>query len=368
MKQYQVRVPSVLVGRYGKAILSERFDVPELAAKWKADKRQEFAELKAQMKLSDQVRRANMRTQHTISFREAVAGWLAACEVPKPTLAWYKILTDVHLMPMLRDVALPEIGRARVLDVMAKRKAAGASKDAMSKDLWALKSVLKWARDRGMAVDPTAWAVKRRKPVPELTRRFEPEKIEAFLACLTGRDRAALEIAAGTGMRQGEIRAARVEWVRWLEGRIHVPADQQYTPKGRKPRSIPIHKRLKAWLEVAVGERTEGRLFPPMTGGQGIYLRGIVHKARELSGLYVRGMHDFRHHYASLLVLAGEDIRVIQEILGHADITTTRRYLQLREGYLIQAGRALDRLSSVLSSATKQKRPPTIGSKAARRA
>lgn len=393
-KQYQVRVPAPLVERYGKEILSERFHGKAFGLKWKADRKQEFAEQLAELELPGDAKKAGMKVRVAVTFRQAAAGWLKSSDVPPATKAWYKILVEVHLMPILRDVDIADIGRVRILDTMDRRKHDGASKDAMSKDLWALKAVLIWARDRGHTVDPSAWAVKRRKPLPALTRRFEPENVERFLDGLDGRSRAALEVAAGTGLRQGELRALRVEWIRWLEGRIHVPADEEWAPKNYKERSIPIHKRLKAWLLKAAGDRATGLLFEPMTGGDGIYLRGIIqqgrqawgvtervicpkcraragsncktskgvectpHAARALAdGLHINGMHDFRHHYASMLVMAGEDIRVIQEILGHADIATTRRYMQLRDNYVTRAGAALNRLSSKLSSALKQKRP-----------
>lgn len=395
-KLYQVRVPAALRARVGKAIETMRFTEPTLGEKWAADKRAEYAEMKAKARLSREAGRVRLAVKKSITFRQAAGGWLKASEASPATAAWYKILVNVHLLPILRDVHVSDIGRARVLDTLDRRKKAGASPDTLRKDLRALKAVLGWARDRGFTVDPSAWAVKRKKVLPMRTRRFDPDQVQAFLDALDGRDRAALEVAASTGMRQGEVRAFRAEWVRWLEGRIHIPADNAWAPKSQKARSAPLTKRLRQVLHGWLDGRTTGLVFPPMTGGEGIYLRGIIQKGRAVAvgtgacslckaaagdacktskgadctphavraqdaGMTIRGMHDFRHHYASMLVVAGEDIRTVQEILGHADITTTRGYMQLRESYLESAGASLDRLSSELSSARKAKRLRLVG-------
>jgi len=91
-------------------------------------------------------------------------------------------------------------------------------------------------------------------------------------------------------------------------------------------------------------------VFPPLrTGRSGtgtsrsLYLRGIVENAKKASGVEIKGMHDMWHHYGSWLLVQGFSIVEVQEMLGHRDVNTTRRYLHLPPDFVSMACGRLDK-------------------------
>lgn len=146
------------------------------------------------------------------------------------------------------------------------------------------------------------------------------------------RDRAILELLYATGLRRSEIAGIQLCGVLWHERLIRVIG------KGNKERVVPFSHIAGKWLEryvlqarssLATGGRDSGILF---LGGRGQPLRPdeinfIVHKRRQAAGLKKRiTPHMFRHSFATHLLQGGANLRVIQEMLGHASIETTQIY------------------------------------------
>jgi integrase/recombinase XerD len=149
------------------------------------------------------------------------------------------------------------------------------------------------------------------------------------------RDRAILEVLYSTGIRRLE-----------LCGLLCVDVDEERgvltvrQGKGKKDRVVPIGDRALAWLlryreqtrPKLVTEPDEGFLFLNEDGqslGPG-WLSRIVNRHIDASGIEKTGScHLFRHTMATLLLEGGADIRVIQEILGHANLQTTQIYTRV---------------------------------------
>ena len=144
------------------------------------------------------------------------------------------------------------------------------------------------------------------------------------------RDRAIFELLYGCGVRMSELAGLNLEDVdraeRWLRVR----------GKGRKERQVPLPGQAAAALERYLAER------PVEPGEPAVFLnhRGRRLGVRGISGivkLYATALcgdpsvhpHGFRHAYATHLLAAGADLRAIQELLGHARLSTTQKYTQV---------------------------------------
>ena len=214
----------------------------------------------------------------------------------------------------------------------------------------ALRGFHAWrARGGSSASDPFAEmpAARRERKLPHVLSLDEVERLlgqpegESPLAL---RDRAMLEIAYGSGLRVSElmsIERSRVD----LRGR-----SLSVEGKGRKERIVPFGryaaKALAEWLErgrpvLAVRVHHE-RVFVNARGGplsrMGFWkiLRGHARGA----GLATRvHPHALRHSFATHLLDRGADLRVVQELLGHASVATTEIYTHLDRAYLREVHR-----------------------------
>ncbi|HWA53964.1 MAG TPA: site-specific tyrosine recombinase XerD [Solirubrobacterales bacterium] len=194
-------------------------------------------------------------------------------------------------------------------------------------------------RDELIGDDPTAAlnAPRRAKKLPQVLNYAEVQKL---LAAPRGdeptalRDRALLEVMYACGLRASETIGLEVGDVDLHEGFLRARG------KGSKERLVPLGRKAIAAISSymrggrpkLVGERHEVRLFVNFRGGplsrQGLY-KIVQRNARE-AGLAGRlSPHTLRHSFATHLLAGGCDLRAVQEMLGHADISTTQMYTHL---------------------------------------
>ena len=103
--------------------------------------------------------------------------------------------------------------------------------------------------------------------------------------------------------------------------------------KGDKPRSIPMTKRVRQFLQVVEGQQKPFNI----SVNQAEYAWNWVRKAMELEKDKEFVIHSTRHTTASRMVSAGVDLYVVKEILGHSSIKVTERYSHLSPGKLVHA-------------------------------
>jgi integrase/recombinase XerD len=145
------------------------------------------------------------------------------------------------------------------------------------------------------------------------------------------RDRAILETLYATGVRRQELASLTVDDVDLRSATIAVREG-----KGRKDRLLPLSERAAAWLAKyledgrpqLIRKHDPGKLFLGRLGALGeMQLGKIVRECVRASGIGKEGScHMFRHTMATLMLEGGADIRFVQQMLGHATITSTEIY------------------------------------------
>jgi integrase/recombinase XerC len=144
------------------------------------------------------------------------------------------------------------------------------------------------------------------------------------------RDRAIFELLYGCGMRVSELAGMNLEDIDRTAGWVRLRG------KGRKERQTPLPRQAAEALERYLAERPVVREESAVLlnhRGRRLTARGI-HGIVKLYAKYLAGdsslhPHSFRHAYASHLLSAGADLRAIQELLGHARLSTTQKYTQV---------------------------------------
>ena len=156
------------------------------------------------------------------------------------------------------------------------------------------------------------------------------------------RDRAILETFYATGMRRMEVANLKLYDLDAERGTVMIRQG-----KGKKDRHIPIGERALAWIGKYIREARPGLLAASEDGTVFLTDAGLPFHRKQLTSLvrsYLRkskigkmgGCHLFRHTVATLMLENGADIRVIQELLGHAKLSTTELYTRVSINLLKQ--------------------------------
>lgn len=227
---------------------------------------------------------------------------------------------------------------AHLSDWLAQRKKDGIAASSARVELIAVKIFFRRLAARGElpAGDP-AEAIQPPRQETLLPGTLNEAEVRRLLESVDGaspldrRDRAILELFYASGLRLSELADTRLENLNLEEGWIRV------TGKGAKTRLAPVGRAardaIRAYLEHArpalVRKRTQSHVFITRNGTRltGSRLQQIVNERAAACGLGKKiHPHQLRHSFATHLLNHGADLRVIQEMLGHADIATTQIY------------------------------------------
>lgn len=235
-------------------------------------------------------------------------------------------------------------------DFLGWRKKGGAAAATIKLHAVALRIFFRFLVQRKMlGRDPTEFL-----GVPKI-ERYLPETLSApeiakLLAAAGGktpreiRDRAIVELLYASGLRVGELCGARLENLDLDKGFIRVVG------KGNKQRLVPVgagaRKALARYLEAGrpelLGPKTGGEIFLSVRGRKLTNQRiwQLIGELAKRAGLQKDvHPHMLRHSFATHLLQGGADLRIIQEMLGHADISTTQVYTHVDTRGLHQAHR-----------------------------
>jgi integrase/recombinase XerC len=186
---------------------------------------------------------------------------------------------------------------------------------------------------------------KRERPLPKALSTAEAEAVVTAREGgdpLALRDRALLELLYATGLRVSELVALDLPDVDLPQAQLRALG------KGRKERIVPFGgaaaAALRAWLparRALAGSRAGDAIFLNARGERltDRSVRRVLLRALALAGGRRASPHALRHSFATHLLAAGADLRAIQELLGHASLSTTQRYTHLDADRLIEVYR-----------------------------
>ncbi len=240
--------------------------------------------------------------------------------------------------------------REHILDYLEQGHAAGLRPATIARRLVAIRVFFRYlVQERVIPGDPTDVM-----DGPRLSRvlpgLLSAAEVDALLGAYQGsgplerRNRAILETFYATGMRVSELAALRTDGLHLREGYVRVVG------KGNKERVVPVGiPACRALVEYLTEARPRldrtGRALEVFLSLRGRCLTrervwAVVREAARRAGIRRRVYpHLLRHSFASHLLQGGADLRVIQEMLGHADIATTQIYTHVDRQRLAQVHR-----------------------------
>jgi integrase/recombinase XerD len=246
----------------------------------------------------------------------------------------------------VRQLALADVSEADVQDYVPHRGHQGRAPATIARALVAVRSLHRFLVDEGLAgLDPTGDVGT--PPVPQgLPKALAEEEVTSLLDAVVGedaparRDRAILELLYGTGMRISELVGLSLADLAIEDGVIRAFG------KGAKERLVPLGRYAREALHAWLAPSGRGAMVPARwarrNDSEAVFLNarggrlsrqgawGIVRGYGDKVGLGDRlTPHVLRHSCATHMLDHGADIRVVQELLGHASIATTQVYTKV---------------------------------------
>ncbi len=233
---------------------------------------------------------------------------------------------------------------------LANLQTRGYSRSTVARRSSAVRGYFRFLVQRGYLEKDPASALsppRRDRRLPRVLRPEEIDEAEArqglHIYRTSLRDMALVELLYATGMRVGELAALDVEDIDFKRGEVRVLG------KGRKERVIPMHdaalqllagyidKERPVLASNTTGSEIGDPVFLSVKGGR-LSDRGI----RRVVDRFFRGLeggkrispHTLRHTFATHMLQGGADLRTVQELLGHVDLSTTQIYTHLSKGQL----------------------------------
>lgn len=242
-----------------------------------------------------------------------------------------------------RGKLLLDTDRSLLFDYLSVRHSTGMKPRSGARLVSTLKQFYLWAVEQGLRTDDPAVDLSPPKLPRSLPKAITEPEVEALLKApdldsdIGLRDKAMLELLYATGLRVSELVSLRSEQISLAQGVLRVRG------KGSKERLVPLGDEAQHWIERYLRDarpmlhpRPEPALFITQRGSamtrQGFWL--LIKRYALLAG--VRGTlspHTLRHSFATHLLNHGADLRVVQLLLGHSDLSTTQIYTHVaREG------------------------------------
>lgn len=254
------------------------------------------------------------------------------------TLGAYRAdLMALHQRLTDKSVNLVKAGRADVMDYIAWRVEGGAKPRSTARQLSSFRRFYRYLlREALITDDPTA-NIAMPKIGRALPQSLTEEEVDSLLAApnvaepLGHRDRAMLEVLYATGVRVSELINLRMSQINLNQGVLRIVG------KGDRERLIPLGDEAQDWLREFIEgarieillERQTDYLFPTRRGDRmtrQAFWHIIKRYARKAGVAKKLSPHTVRHAFATHLLNNGADLRVVQLLLGHSDVSTTQIY------------------------------------------
>ena len=236
-----------------------------------------------------------------------------------------------------QNIPLRDLGTDELAAFLSVRKTAGLNAASLRITTVHLKVFFRWLVTKNhLEMDP-AEPLLAPKPDMTLPETLHASELNQLLASidpclpLDRRDLAILELFYSSGLRLSELCKLRFEMVDFEEGFLRI------TGKGGKTRIVRVGTKAREAIanylsnerSTLVGQKTSSHIFLSVRGGplSPDRVRQIVKERAKFAGIDQNIYpHLLRHSFATHLLEGGADLRVIQELLGHADISTTQIY------------------------------------------
>lgn len=244
-----------------------------------------------------------------------------------------------------RDLQLENAGREIILDHLAWRLQQGYKARSTARLLSGMRGFYRYLlRDGLIAEDPTLQV-----DLPQIGRPLPKSLSEADVEALLAapelddpiglRDRAMLEVLYACGLRVTELVSLTLEQVNLRQGVLRVFG------KGSKERLVPLGEEAILWIEryrrearpLLLAGKPSDVLFPSLRGEQmtrQTFWHRIKHQALVAGISKPLSPHTLRHAFATHLLNHGADLRVVQMLLGHSDLSTTQIYTHIARARL----------------------------------
>jgi len=270
---------------------------------------------------------------------------------PHTVAAYARDAHDLATMMMAWGIERPgDVGRDDLRRYLAELSEEGYAPATLARRTSVLRILFALLVRRGMVDEDPAALLDAPKQGRHLPRVLRVDQIEAMLAAAAGsdasasRDRALIELLYASGARVAEACGLTLDALDLPQAQVRLDG------KGGKDRIVPIGRAavdaLHEYLRVARPELM-ARAPDGVRPTDGVVLRGerggplgtrdartIVERVALAAGVGHVTPHTLRHSFATHLLEGGADIRIVQELLGHASLATTQRYTHLSRGRL----------------------------------
>ncbi len=245
-----------------------------------------------------------------------------------------------------RKIPLGEASRGDLLEYLAIRVREGAKPATTARLLSSLRRFYRWQVRENLRKDDPSAQIEAPKQGRKLPGTLAEEEVDALLQVpdtdspLGLRDRAMLELLYATGLRVSELVGIRLGELSMSNGVIRI------TGKGNKERLVPMGEMALDWLQIYLrdarpllvsGKPLDESVFVTARGtGMTRQMFWVLIQRYALDAGIVRHIspHTLRHAFATHLLNHGADLRVVQMLLGHSDLSTTQIYTHVAQARL----------------------------------
>jgi len=277
-------------------------------------------------------------------FRDYLA--LEAGHSPLTVESYLRDLTRMVRFAELKNVRAPgQVTRNFLRDFIYALKDLGLEPATIRRQVSAIHTYYRFLLGEGAVEDDPSDRLETPRRSRTLPDVLSLKEVEALIASpqtdepLAWRDRALLELAYGAGLRASELSGLSVNDLVMSDGLVRVIG------KGSKERLVPIGRQVIGAVSVYLNTirpqldrgKSEGRLLLNARGQplSRVGIWGVVKQHAKRAEIRKRVTpHTLRHTFATHLLEGGADLRAVQEMLGHADLSTTQIYTHVDREYL----------------------------------
>lgn len=274
-----------------------------------------------------------------LSFLQGFRDYLIAQTVSPHTRNAY--LSDLIQCSECSAVAMPDWSSDDISDVLLNLTQQGKSPRSIARSLSALRSFYKFLREQKLRSDNPVATHKTPKIGRALPKDLSEADVEALInapdinTALGLRDRAMFEVLYACGLRVSELLNLRLELINLKQGYLRIVG------KGNKERLVPLGQVACEWIEKYL-QQARASLYKSATDYVFLTQHGGIMSRQNFwyaikryalqAGIQAElSPHTLRHAFATHLLNHGADLRVVQMLLGHSDLSTTQIYTHVAQ-------------------------------------